>query len=75
MIKKYKNRKYYSTNLAKYVNLKDIIDLYKIDNSLQVVDYLGNDITKSTLQSAVYEVELIQGITQEELERRIGGLK
>lgn len=73
-LKKYSNRKIYSKELAKYVNLTEILQLYKDNRDLQIIDVNGEDITSTTLLSALYELELIQGVTRDEIDRRLGGL-
>lgn len=74
IIKRYQNRKLYSPQLAKYVNLTELLQLYRDNNNLQVIDVDSQDITTKTLLSALYEVELIHGVTREEIDRRLGGL-
>lgn len=74
IIQRYKNRKNYSRSLAKYVNLTELLELYRDNKDLQIIDVDGQDITNKTLLSALYEVELIQGVNREEIDRRLGGL-
>ena len=74
IIQRYKNRKNYSRSLAKYVNLTELLELYRDNIDLQIIDVDGQDITNKTLLSALYEVELIQGVSREEIDRRLGGL-
>lgn len=74
IIKRYSNRKLYSQQLAKYINLTELLQLYRDNNNLEVIDTNGDNITTKTLLSALYEVELIQGVNREEIDRRLGGL-
>jgi len=54
VIKKYSNRKLYSTELSKYVPLPYIIDLVKIGSKFVVIDVDSDkDVTRSVLKSAV----------------------
>ncbi len=45
IIKKYKNRKYYSIDKSKFVDLNFIIDLVKRKEEFIIVDNENNDIT------------------------------
>ena len=55
IIKKYTNRKLYSTKLKKYVNISYVVDLVKLENfKFKVISNDTNeDITKDTLLQAV----------------------
>jgi polyhydroxyalkanoate synthesis regulator protein len=58
-IKRYTNRKLYSTKANKYVPLEYIADLIRNDERFQVIDNATkNDITVKTLRSALLTVDL-----------------
>lgn len=59
VIKKYNNRKLYSTTLSKYVPQEYILDLVKTDQKFQVIDNeTKQDITKKALQGALNKLPL-----------------
>jgi len=59
VIKKYNNRKLYSTTLSKYVPQEYLLDLVKTDQKFQVIDNdTKRDITKKALQSALNKLPL-----------------
>ncbi len=45
IIKKYKNRKYYSVEKSKFVDQEFIINLIKVDGELIILDNDNKDIT------------------------------
>ncbi|MBA7584580.1 hypothetical protein ES695_04220 [Candidatus Atribacteria bacterium 1244-E10-H5-B2] len=45
IIKKYKNRKYYSVEKSKFVDQEFIINLIKVDEELIILDNDNKDIT------------------------------
>lgn len=58
-IKKYSNRKLYSTKLSSYVELNYINDLVRTDQNFQVIDNkTKKDITVSVMKSALSLVNL-----------------
>ena len=58
-IKKYENRKLYSTTLSKYVKLNYILDLVRTDQKFMVVDVkTDNDITTKTIQQSLSLITL-----------------
>ena len=58
-IKKYSNRKMYSTKISKYVELAYIIDLVKMDDAFIVIDNkTKEDITQKVLRTALTTVKL-----------------
>lgn len=75
VIKKYGNRKYYDTNISKYINLPDILDSVKAGNKVVVVTHVtGEDVTTEVLLKALATygkadintiLELIKGGTHE----------
>lgn len=57
MIKKYKNRKYYYK--GKYVSLNELSTIFtNRDEPFTVIDYQGNDVTVSTLITALQGLAL-----------------
>lgn len=70
-IRKLKNRKFYSYTVSKFVTLREILELYASDSNLEVIDHEGNIVTDKTLLSALFELELTQGVAKQELDRRI----
>lgn len=59
LIKKYTNRKLYSTKDSTYITLQDIADLVLYEEEFQVVDNTnGADITIDTIRAAVSELAL-----------------
>lgn len=58
-IKRYKNRKLYSTKSSNYVTLAYIIDLVKMDDAFIVIDNkTKQDITGKVLKAALTTVNL-----------------
>lgn len=54
MIKKYDNRKLYSTELKKYITLTHVLDAVKAGENVQVVTHNGGkDITEETIREAI----------------------
>ena len=54
VIKKYSNRKLYSTTLSKYVNINYILDLVKTKQKFMVVDNkTKGDITTKTIKNSL----------------------
>jgi len=51
VIKKYKNRKYYCN--GNYQTLKDIVEIIKGGNSIQVINHENKDITNETLKTVL----------------------
>lgn len=65
VIKKYTNRKLYSTELSKYILMRDIRELEKSAKAFKVIDMKDlKDITKETVLRANYE-ERLEQIRQE----------
>ena len=61
VIKKYTNRKLYSTELSKYILMRDIRELEKSAKVFKVIDMKDlKDITKETVLRANYEERLEQ---------------
>ena len=58
-IKKYNNRKLYSTTLKKYVTLKYILDLVKTDQKFIVIEN-ELDVTKEVMMKSLALVDLSQ---------------
>lgn len=59
IIKKYDNRKLYSTKLNKYIVLSDVIELVKSNAEFKVYkDKTQEDITKQVLKSAIQNIDL-----------------
>lgn len=59
VIKRYNNRKMYSTTLSKYVPQEYLLDLARTDQKFQVIDNdTKQDITKKALQSALNKLPL-----------------
>ena len=59
VIKKYNNRKLYSTTLSRYVPQEYLLDLVKTNQKFQVIDNDSKkDITKKALQSALIKLPL-----------------
>lgn len=59
IIKKYANRKLYSTKESTYVTLQDIADLITLEEEFQVVDNTTKtDVTFETVKSVVAELFL-----------------
>ena len=74
VIKRYNNRKMYSTTLSKYVSQEYLLDLARTDQKFQVIDNDSKkDITKKALQSALIKLplsmkiltDLVKGVTNE----------
>jgi polyhydroxyalkanoate synthesis repressor PhaR len=58
-IKKYNNRKLYSTTLSKYVTLNYITELVKTDQKFQVIEVkTKKDITEETMQQSLMLIQL-----------------
>jgi polyhydroxyalkanoate synthesis regulator protein len=58
-IKRYNNRKLYSTKLGKYVNISYITDLVKTGQRFEVIKFdTKEDITKKTLHACVSSLDL-----------------
>ena len=58
-IKKYNNRKLYSTTLSKYVTLNYITELVKTDQKFQVIETkTKKDITDETMQQSLMLMQL-----------------
>jgi len=58
-IKKYPNRKLYSTTLSKYVTLSYIIDLVKTEQRFMVIDSkTKKDLTELTMKQSVALLEV-----------------
>lgn len=74
LIKKYSNRKLYQQSLG-YINLTQLLEIYKQNKDLKVIDVDGENITNKTLLTALFEVELVKGIDSEEINRRLERLK
>lgn len=54
VIKRYQNRKLYSTTLSEYVSMNYLIDLVRTNQKFQVIDNATKqDITTNTLHSAL----------------------
>ena len=54
LIKRYQNRKLYSTTLSEYVSMHYLIDLVRTNQKFQVIDNATKqDITTNTLHSAL----------------------
>lgn len=59
VIKKYKNRKLYSTTLSKYVTIGYILDLVKTGQRFVVVDNdTKQDITNKTVKTGLTTLEM-----------------
>jgi len=59
VIKKYDNRKLYSTKLSRYVTLGYIADLVRTNVPFQIVNHkTNNDVTNSTLSEVVRTLKL-----------------
>lgn len=59
IIKKYINRKLYSTKTSSYVDMQYIIDLVKTKQKFQVIENRSkNDITTKTIRASMIEVPL-----------------
>lgn len=57
IITKYKNRKLYSKELSKYVNLNYLLDLVNTDNNFIVLEHnTKKDVTNSTLSEAILKL-------------------
>lgn len=74
-IKRHKNRKLYSYTLSKWVTMVELLQLYKTNQEMEIIDHEGNNITDRTLLSALFEVESMQGVSRDEINRRISILK
>ena len=60
-IKKYPNRRLYDTSNSCYVNLKQIADLIRAGNTIEVIDSASSeDITKVVLTQIIIEEEKLQ---------------
>lgn len=69
-IKKFKNRKLYSTKLSKYVTLTDLVTRLRNKEEFTVLEHeTNNDITNKTLKQALVNVN----ISEETLRRLIIG--
>ena len=61
-IKKYNNRKLYSTKTSSYVTLEYILDLVRTRQKFRVVENKSqNDITTKTIQSSLTELPMDLG--------------
>lgn len=61
VIKKYTNRKLYSTTLSKYVKLEYVLDLVKTNQKFSVIkNDTKTDITRETMMQSLALVELSQ---------------
>lgn len=59
VIKKYTNRKLYSTKLSKYVTLNYILDLVKTKQKFTVIDNSSKkDVTTKTIQNSLKTLPL-----------------
>ncbi len=76
-IKKYNNRKLYSTTLSKYVPQEYILDLVRTNQRFEVIDNdTKKDITKKALQSALIKLplsmkiltDLVKGVSSDDLD-------
>lgn len=57
IITKYKNRKLYSKELSKYVNLNYLLDLVNTNISFLVLEHNTNkDVTNNTLSEAILKL-------------------
>lgn len=67
IIRRYRNRKLYDASESRYVNLSDLFELVREGNAIKVVNDADEDITVTTLLSAVLErgKELGAELTQE----------
>jgi len=64
-IKRYGNRKLYSTTLSKYVTLKYVLDLVRTNQSFTVIDNADKtDITKQTMMQSLGQMELSKGVIE-----------
>ena len=58
-IVKYNNRKLYSKKLKKYVNNSYLVDLVRLGNNFQVLQYgTNNDITASVLVTCLLDLQV-----------------
>ena len=58
-IKKFKNRKLYSTKLSKYVTLTDLVTRLRNKEEFTVLEHgTNNDITNKTLKQALVNVNI-----------------
>ncbi len=58
IIKRYRNRKLYSTRSKRYITLEEIEELIKNQEEIKVIDNdSGNDITATTLSQIIFEIE------------------
>ena len=58
-IKRYQNRKLYSTKISKYVTMEYILDLVRSRESFQVFDNkTKTDITKKTIKASLTELPM-----------------
>ena len=58
-IKRYGNRKLYSTKLSSYITLTDVVELVTTNQPFEVISAKdGTDLTKATIESAVAEFAL-----------------
>lgn len=59
VIKKYSNRKLYSTKLSKYVTLNYVLDLVKTKQKFTVIDNSSKkDVTTKTIQNSLKTLPL-----------------
>jgi polyhydroxyalkanoate synthesis regulator protein len=57
IITKYKNRKLYSKELSKYVNLNYLLDLVNTNSSFLVLEHnTKKDVTNNTLSEAILKL-------------------
>ena len=55
-IKKYSNRRLYNCSTSKYINLKDLIEIFTKNHNVKIEDHLtGEDLTQQTLSQLIYE--------------------
>jgi polyhydroxyalkanoate synthesis regulator protein len=67
-ITQHRNRKLYSTDLARYTNLTEIKELVQSGEKVQVIDFAGTDVTVSILAQCV---TLTRNLSVEKLARLI----
>ena len=59
IIKRYNNRKLYSTTLSKYVTIGYVLDLVKTKQKFKVIDNsTGKDMTKKAIKTSLMELPM-----------------
>ena len=59
IIKRYNNRKLYSTTLSKYVTINYVLDLVRTKQKFKVIDNSnGKDITSKTVKTSLMELPM-----------------